>query len=252
MTSSTTFSEKISFPPIYVIHGVAGYEDREDRLKRDLAAREMDFEFVTEFKDPVQNENLICKYFREDSLNPLTKGKLYCTLVHILAYEKIVSRKQKYALIFENDVYFLNNFAKGFERVMAEARTLPAGFIISLENSTLRFPHWRKIKKEKVLYEAEFGRCAGAYLIDLRGAEKIMEKVNANGFSKVIDWWHNDLVKEGVVKMYWAQPPLTEQGSFNGKLSSSIALRDKGNLRSLRWRLQKFIKMYVTRWFRSP
>ncbi len=236
--------------PVYIIHGIAGYEDREDKLKRDLSSLNMEFEFVTEFNEQGKNDELIAKYFREDPLEPLTKGKLYCTLVHILAYEKIVARQQKYALIFENDVCFLKNFSKNLEKVLAEAEALEGGFLISLENSTLRFPSWRKIKKGKMLYEAAFGRCAGAYLIDLTAAKNILGSVRKKGFSKVIDWWHNELAEAGVIKLYWAHPPLTEQGSFNGQLSSSIAVRNKGNLRYLRWRLQKFVKMYLTRWFR--
>ena len=67
---------------------------------------------------------------------------------------------------------------------------------------------------------------------------------------KVIDWWHNDMIDRKIIKMYWAHPPLTEQGSFNGKLNSSISIRNNGQIRRFRWLFQKFYKMYILRIFR--
>lgn len=87
-------------------------------------------------------------------------------------------------------------------------------------------------------------------MIDKKGAEIMLNDLMINKCSEVVDWWHNDMVKRGVLKMYWAHPPLTEQGSFNGKHSSSISVRSNGYSRRFRWLSQKFVKMYVTRWFR--
>jgi hypothetical protein len=78
----------------------------------------------------------------------------------------------------------------------------------------------------------------------------MLNDLKDNKCAKVIDWWHNSLVDRKVVKMYWAHPPITEQGSFNGKLPSSISVRADGQVRRWKWLLQKFYKMYVIRWFK--
>jgi glycosyl transferase family 25 len=100
------------------------------------------------------------------------------------------------------------------------------------------------------LYEAAAGRCAGAYLIDLQAAKNMLEDLKVNKCNRVIDWWHNDLIERKVIKMYWAHPPLTEQGSFNGVLPSSVSARANGSIRRFKWLAQKFYKMYLLRWFR--
>ena len=246
-----SINKQIGIEGIYVVHGLEGYEEREKLLLRLLRDHfNMDFKFVTESTDAYVNQNWIEQYFTYNIKEILSSGAMFCTLVHILCYEKIVADNNKYAIIFENDVCFLGDFKTKIKSVVEESDSLNEGFIISLENSTLRFPSWRKIKKGKLLYEASTGRCAGAYMIDQKGAQKILNDLKTNKCKEVIDWWHNDLINRKIIKMYWAHPPLTEQGSFNGKLPSSISIRSKGSIRTFRWNFQKFYKMYLLRWFR--
>lgn len=236
---------------MYVVHGITGYEEREksvNKLLRD--ENEFDFEFVKESEDPEQNKSWIDKYFVTDIRQKLSRGAIFCTLVHIRCYEKIVASNDQLAIIFENDICFLGDFKKKMQPILEEAKQLPEGFMVSLENSTLRFPSFKKTKKGKCLYEADFGRCAGAYLIDQKGAQAILNHVKEYKCDKVIDWWHNDLIKEGVLKMYWAHPPVAEQGSMNGRLPSTISSRSRGNWRSVKWNLQKFYKMRILRLLR--
>lgn len=237
---------------IYIVHGITGYEAREIHL-RDLLQKQygLEFEFVTESVSPEENDAWIRQYFRNDIRGIMPKGAMFCTLVHILIYEKVIRNNNRYAIIFENDVCFIGSkFIERIQQVAREAELLEEGFIISLENSTLKFPPWGKIKKNQYLYEASYGRCAGAYLIDKKGAEIMLNDLKTNPCTEVIDWWHNDMVKRHILKMYWAHPPLTEQGSFNGVHSSSISIRSNGYVRRFRWLCQKFVKTYVTRWFR--
>ena len=57
----------------------------------------------------------------------------------MLSYQKILAARNKHALVFENDPFFLGDFVKMIEAVAKEADTLPPGFIISLENTTPGF-----------------------------------------------------------------------------------------------------------------
>lgn len=244
-------NKDIGIDGVYVVHGIQGYDEREKMLLHLLRDQyKIDFAFVTESTDPIINEEWIKQYFVEDIKEVLSKGSLYCTLVHILVYERILAKNEKYAIVFENDVCFLGDFTSKVKPIINEANSLEEGFLISLENSTLRFPSWRKTKKGKFLYEASFGRCAGAYMIDREAVRRILDDLKINKCKEVVDWWHNDLVKRNVVKMYWAHPPITEQGSFNGKLPSTISSRSRGNMRTVRWNIQKFYKTYLLRWFK--
>lgn len=232
---------------IYVIHALRGYEYHQRRIEKLFKEQNLSFEFVTDGDPSLFSSDLLEKYFVADIQSKLSKGVLSCTLNHILAYKKMVERQQKYAIVFENDPYFLGNFTEDLKKIQPEIENLEKGFIISLENSTLRFPSYWQEKSEKHLYQAKTGRMAGAYLIDLCAAERILADLETNKCHDVIDWWHNGLIERGITKMYWAFPALVEQGSHNGKLNSTISSKPKGIIRRMKWMAQKNYKTHLKR-----
>ena len=235
---------------IYIVHAKKGYEIHEERINNLFSKMDLPFEFVTDGDPANFTDELLKKYFSPDIRNILSDGILSCTLNHILSYERMVLNNNKYALIFENDPFFMGNFIKKIEPVLKEAETLAPGFIISLENTNLKFPPTNTLKKGKFLYPANYGRCAGAYLLDLQGAKSILNELQTNKCNEVIDWWHNSLIKKNVVNMYWADPPMVEQGSHNGLLSAGISTKNKSLKRRIEWLAQKYYKTYITRWFK--
>ncbi len=236
---------------IYIVHAKSGYEVHEQRINDIFGKLHLDYEFVSDGDISNFNPGLLQKYFCNEIDSVLSKGVLSCTLNHIICYEKIVKNQNRYALVFENDPFFLGDFLKKIKLIANEANSLEPGFIISLENTTLKFPDFRKVKKGKYLYEASYGRAAGAYLIDLKGAKDILENVKTNKCCQVIDWWHNTLIDNKVIRMYWAHPAFVEQGSHNGLMSSTISSKNKSYGRRFRWNAQKFYKMYIYRWFKK-
>ncbi len=235
----------------FVVHALKGYELHEKRIIELFEKNKLHFEFVTDGDPTFFNKEIIEKYFVKDIEKILSKGVLSCTLNHIYAYERIVSRNIKYAVVFENDPFFLGNFTEKIKRASKEIESLPKGNIISLENSTLKFPSYWATKRGKFLYRAKAGRMAGAYLIDLEGATNILKDLEHNKCHTVIDWWHNTLIERGVIKMYWAHPPLVEQGSHNGCMNSTISSKPSNLIRRINWLLQKCYKLYFKRLFRE-
>ncbi len=235
---------------IYVVHTKVGYKFHEERINKLFRKYDLQFEFVIDGDPAYFDKKILDKYFSEDIRQLLPDGILSCTLNHILSYEKMVLNNNKYALVFENDPFFLKNFTNQIQNIVKEAATLEPGFLISLENTTLQFPSVKKLKKGKYLYAATYGRCAGAYMIDLTAAKDILEDLRTNKCRHVIDWWHNSLIDRNVVKMFWADPPLTEQGSHNGLLSSTISSKNKSTVRRVSWLVQKYYKTYIARWFK--
>ncbi len=232
---------------VYIIHAIKGYETHEARIKALFPRFKLSYNFITQGDPSLFSDDVLAKYFDPKIRNVLSDGVLSCTLNHILAYEEMVKNGHEMALIFENDPFFLSNFEDNLQKVLKEAITLAPGFIISLENSTLRFPSYWQTQKEKYLYPAKDGRMAGAYLIDLKAAQNALNDLRQNKCKQVIDWWHNDLINRGVVKMYWAQPPLTEQGSHNGLLHAGISSKKSGIVRQIKWQIQKGFKYYLGR-----
>ena len=235
---------------IYVIHALKGYELQGEMVKKLFAENNLEFKFVTD-GDPARfTDSLLSKYFDPVVHETQSEGIISCTLNHILSYVEMRGNGNKYALIFENDPYFIGNFNLKIRDIIREADELDPGFIISLENTTLQFPSFYRRKRGKHLYEAGTGRMAGAYLIDSTAAGAALEDLKTNKCRDIIDWWHNDLIKRGIIRMYWAHPPLVEQCSHNGKMSSTISSKGTGWKRRIRWNLQKFYKMYILQWFK--
>jgi glycosyl transferase family 25 len=231
---------------IYVVHAPKGYERQEKRLYDILKYQYgFDFEFLNKDED-----EMIPSYFVENIRQVMNRGAIMCSLNHILFYETIISRGDKIALILEDDPYFSKHFLKHLRQIVTEAQTLHAGFLISLENSTLKFPSRKIIKKNKYLYEASSGRCVGAYLIDNTAAKNIIDRLKQHKCDKVIDHWHNDLINENVFKMYWAHPTCVEQGSISGRISSNNSTQHAGMIRRISWISQKIYKEYILRFFR--
>lgn len=233
--------KEIGINRIYVVHAPVGYEQQEKRLQSILKDKYgFDYEFLE--RDP---DELIPEYFIANIREELSQGTIMCTLNHIMFYKRMVQNNDKYALILEDDPFFNKNFPQKLKQVVSEASRLPIGFFISLENSTLKFPSRKIIRKNKSIYEADRGRCAGAYLLDLKAAENIINWLKYQKCDKTIDHWHNDLIAANVFKMYWAHPPFVEQGSLNGKMNFAKSTKDKGIKRRISWLFQKCYKSYV-------
>ncbi len=232
---------------IYVIHAVNGYDFQEQHVKKLFSKYNLEFEFVVDGDPTVTDRSILEKHFTHDFIDKTSAGQMSCTLNHILAYKKFIASDKKYAIIFENDPFFLRNFLKKLNKVYQEIEQLEEGYIVSLENTTLRFPSFFQLKKNKTLYKAKVGRMAGAYIIDASGAKKAVIHLQTQKCKDIVDWWHNSLIKSNIIKMYWAHPPLTEQGSHNGLMSGTISSKSKSMTRRIRWVLRKFYRFIILR-----
>jgi len=236
--------EQIGIEGIYVVHAKKGYEVHENHVNTLFQQHGLNHVFMTDGDPSLFTDELLNRYFTPTIKEKLSTGVLSCTLNHILCYEAVVKNNNRYALIFENDPFFISDFTKDIRKIIQEANTLEPGFIISLENTSLRFPPYKLTNKNQLLYPATQGRCAGAYLIDKRAAELMLEDLKTNKCNEVIDWWHNALIKNKVIKMYWAYPAITEQGSHNGLLSSTISTKERSMKRRIKWFIQRLYKTY--------
>lgn len=241
--------EKLLQQGVFVVHALKGYEYHEKRLIDLFDKNGISHEFVTD-GDPIYFTNEILeKYFVPGIKSILSTGVLSCTLNHIYCLEKIVERNLDYALIFENDPFFLGNFVEELKKMVSEIENLTNGFMISLENSTLRLPSYWDIKKNKHLYQASTCRMSGSYLIDRKGAINILNELKINKCPTVIDGWHDQLIEQNIIKMFWVHPPLVEEGSHNGHLNATISTKPRSKFRRIAWKAQKFYKLYIRRLF---
>nr|WP_319400470.1 glycosyltransferase family 25 protein [uncultured Carboxylicivirga sp.] len=234
---------------VFIVHALNGYRYHEERIKILFKQQGIKYEFVTDGDPSCMNQDVFKSTFDESVLSKFSIGGISCTLNHFYAYKRMLDKGLKYAIVFENDPCFLGDFKNQLAKIFNELEDLESGFIVSLENSTLRFPSVWTTKRNKYLYRANSGRMAGAYIIDAVAAQKIIDDLKLNKCNKIIDIWHNNLIDRGIIKMYWAHPALIEQGSHNGTMSSTISSKKNSLKRKLIWATLKYYKMSIKRLF---
>ena len=116
--------------------------------------------------------------------------------------------------------------------------------IISYEDTRLRFVPKSKRVGGKVLYPGDRDRMAGAYYINKKGAELIINELEKQAMDIPVDWYHAKLLHENKLKYYWCQPTIATQGSHIGTFKSSISIKDNLWI-TLKWRFKRFYKKWL-------
>jgi GR25 family glycosyltransferase involved in LPS biosynthesis len=143
----------------------------------------------------------------------------------------------------EDDIYFYTNFNKQIRRIEDEIKNLNiTNFIISLEDSHLKYVKGSERLKDKYIYPKTRGRTTGAYLIDITSANNILSYLKSNKCSLHIGWFHNQCSENKVIQIYWCHPPVSTQGSINGRIKSLTGNNKVGYFRIMAYNVQKIYK----------
>ncbi|MFV0291385.1 MAG: glycosyltransferase family 25 protein [Mangrovibacterium sp.] len=223
----------------YVIHVSDAY-DRERHMLKQLEDKALDVSFILDGDKKQLTPMQLEKYFKGEMA--VASNRSSCALKHILAYEKLVCDGEDLVLILEDDIRFYKHFSV-LNDIVAEVKQRGlANFMISVEDSDLRYVPRSERKKGTLLYAQNGGRLAGAYLIDRGGAESLLTSIQKEKIDIPIDWFHNKCVQADIIKMYWSHPPIATQGSFDGSIDSLIDSGKHGFFRPYSVALQKCYK----------
>ncbi|CAI8170054.1 MAG: Uncharacterised protein [Bacteroidota bacterium] len=230
----------------YVIH-VSTEIGRRKLIEKELEGKAFDPTFVLDGDINSLSQSRLNTFFSDKMKEP--KAGTSCAFKHILAYQDIVKNKHPLTLIIEDDIRFYSNVHL-LDQIFNEIqdRNLKS-FIVSLEDSRLKYIPKSKREKKRLLYLEQSGRMTGAYLIDYAGAKHILDYIETKKVSVPIDWFHNECIQENILEMFWAQPPIAVQGSLEGSVKSLIGKVRFGGLKILLFRIQRLYKR-LTYYFR--
>lgn len=203
----------------YIIHVSDAYE-RELHMQKELKDKQLDHEYINygDIKD-LSDQN-IKKYFTGNMANK--SAATSCAFKHILSYKKLKDSNEYIAMILEDDIHFYPNhhlLQKFIDEIKAKNLT---NFLVSLEDSNLRYVPRSNRKNNNYLYPANKGRLAGAYLLDNQAANNILAYIEQEKVDIPIDWFHNKCADNDIIDIYWSQPAITVQGSLDGSIESII------------------------------
>lgn len=205
--------------PVYVIHATFMAE-RLKSIGGQLSALGIAFDLVSQNDPGAFDPAMVEKY-----LNPaitIGKGAQSCLLKHLAAFERIVERHEKEALILEDDVLLQPGFAARLDAIRLEARTLPPYRSIQIGAANNRYTPARQLRTGQLLYPATKVRATEAYIIGWQEAERYLAAIRGAPVRWPIDLLLNRLNRELKIAVYWAEPPLLFQGSMTGKFRSGI------------------------------
>lgn len=167
----------------------------------------------------------------------LTKPEIACATTHISIYKYIVDHDIPIALIFEDDAQLLPNFKQNLQTVIDE---LPSNFdacyindafgwtINNFKGPTVGYLGSLNdnVKDDnRHVYKMNCSKCANAFLLSQKGAKLLYS--NIIPFCLPIDWMHNPIYLTNNANVYWAEPPLTIEGSKTQSGASSVERDNK-------------------------
>ena len=224
----------------YIIHVSDDYE-RERHMNSQLEDKNLDVTFIIDGDKKDLSEKVLSTYFTGNRKN--ASNSTSCVYKHILAYEQIVKDKAEVALVLEDDIIFYKNFSDILGKITAEIKKDNLeGFIISLEDSLLRYINRSARIKNKFIYAKEKGRFAGAYLIDLKAANNMLELIKEEKCHIPMDWYHNYCQQKNLVNIFWSQPTIAVQKSMTGSMSTLIDDKTSGVFRVISFYMQRVYK----------
>ena len=224
----------------YIIHVSDDYE-RERHMNSQLVGKNLDVTYILDGDKKDLSEEVLSTYFTGNRKN--TSNSTSCVYKHILAYEKIVEDNAEVALVLEDDIIFYKNFSATLARICAEIkREKLEGYIISLEDSLLRYINRSDRIKDKFIYAKEKGRFAGAYLIDTQAAKNMLKLIQDEKCHIPMDWYHNYCQQRNLVNIYWSQPTIAVQKSMIGSMSTLIDNKTSGLFRTISFYIQRVYK----------
>jgi GR25 family glycosyltransferase involved in LPS biosynthesis len=227
----------------YVVH-VRGNTQREQLVRRELAKAGLKPHFILEGNREDLSQELLRTWFSGKFQEPSPDSS--CVYKHFKAYERLLESQDSHALVFEDDILLYQDFADMLERVQTEIQQRGlCGYLISLEDSALRYVAGRKRRKDQVLYREAHGRMAGAILIDRLAAEALLQRASQVKCATPVDWFHNAAADAGQIQIYWLHPPICVQASHNGALKSILDDKTAGSWRKVSFTLQRWYKQLL-------
>ena len=233
------------FPEIYVIH-FDKLVERKVHLQDQLEREGLKAEWVIQRGEDLYTKKEIARYYKYDrnewiekikvaKLNriprPLGKPEVDIGITHFKLLEKISKDKGKLFLILEDDAILCEEFTYNLRKIIAELEKVEWD-ICFLDWCNMIPPR----KRGSVEIVDQRGKedpdswGTGAYLVKPQTAAELLR--DFDHFTLNCDDEIRYLVKKKKLVPKWAFPPLTEQGSFYGKFTSSLSeSREKSGIK---------------------
>lgn len=154
----------------------------------------------------------------------LSRGEISLVMNFIFAAQEVVTRNYKRVVMLESDVFLREDFVSRLQDILDQLKDKPWDYVSLGEGARTRPPgcdpsHFSATKLYTPPHQFVY-RCTDSMLFSVEYLRKVLTTIVP--FRECLDWELNiqNMVHQGVV--FWADPPLVEQGTSCGRLNSSL------------------------------
>lgn len=229
----------------YLIHVKTAVE-REKHMEEQMAGKGLDVEYVLEGDLPDLDIPELENYFTgvQLCLTPLTS----CGYKHFKVCERMVRDNVTQALVLEDDMFFYSNWSSQLRKVLAEVEKFSLqNYLISLEDSSLKYPKGSERERGRTLYKKKSGRNCGAYIVDIGYAKAVLNYLSEQKCDRPHGLFLNRISWSGAFDIYWCHPPNIVQGTANGTFATTVSKNKTGWRGKVSWFLQRYYKRLLYR-----
>lgn len=226
---------------IFVLN-VKKFSERRTFMEQQLAAADMQAEFILDWDIEDLNEEIIGRFFTAG--NNMSAAQKSCALKHVAALQKTAA-SGGLALILEDDAVFGKDFALGVQRALQQSGQFPGEKVIYIGSGGNFFTPKSQRKTGQYLYKGSRGRFTDSYIIDSATAQKRLEWIATHRITESIDNQFDKMDRLLGIQILWLEDPVVEQGSKNGLFNSALEAAPPLWLKAILFRWEKLKRKYI-------
>tara|TARA_B100001063_G_C16683086_1_gene512884 strand:- start:377 stop:1069 length:693 start_codon:yes stop_codon:yes gene_type:complete len=224
--------------PVYVVH-YTPLKDRKIYMDEQFKKYNIDATYMTDYDREDLTEDDLKRFGKKEDGNMCIKmSEISLACKQMAIYKEIINNNIEAAVIFEDDVTLFDDFLAKF---MMYYYDLPDDWDILFFGSGWNLHVPEKLVKESntnIFLKGNNGvgrwsvevyrdgwpvcggstRCLDSYIIRNRAAKKIMDVVGKSEIRHAFDLYLNQVFRSLNLKIYWGEPSLCKQDTFESSL----------------------------------
>ena len=219
------------------VHHYTKLTDRKERLDAYLKRHNIEVEYILDYDQEELTDEIVNQWYNNDPekyhetidkcyknrtvpFRKINPAEISCTIKHYLGIKSIAEKCDKYGLILEDDVIFVEDFENHFNNFLSQTPD-DWGAIFMGCCAGLRVPADQLVENQ-VAYQMTHPASRGgdSYILRKDVAQKITETMKP--FNTISDWELAYQLYLHDVKTYWWEPPLVVQGSQTGLYQTTL------------------------------
>jgi glycosyl transferase family 25 len=230
-----------------LVINVRSFVERRKFMKAQLSRLGLECEFVHEYDACDIDSDTDMRHFCGAGLRPNQKS---CSMKHIAAMARMVSRGWRRMLVLEDDAVLSPDFLQGLKRALRESSARRTPHVVYLGSGANQYtPRSRRVEGQS-LYPNTRGRLTDSYLIGANEARLRLDWIAANRMDLPIDHAFDAMDTHLGIDILWFENPIVEQGSKNGTFSTTLEPCRHQLHQQLRFRWKKLWQKHVRQLWR--